>query len=701
MNFLNIKYKLLSLSIALIFLTIIISLMILSQSLNEKNNLELTKGYILESIAISKVVHAMQIERGLSSGFLAKESLDKVDSKLLLAKKNLNEAINEARDIYKKNHFSKDENLLKLLNEIEIDRKNIDLHNQNTTNMQNYYSQKIESLLYYIATIPTFMNDRENRNFVQALVYLSSAKESLGIIRATLTRVFIENKLSTNDYATMKGAFKNYNHNLNIFKNSVSDEFLKQFKEVFKGSYIDNTFAIIKLAIADVDSKQGFKTDSDYWFEQSSQTINLLHKVEKNLFAHVNRAVNEKLDTIFYKLALLSIFWVIIVITLSGITFYMVKNILSSTNKLSADYTDSLSLLEQYKSSVDRSFIVSKTDKKGVITYVNDEFCKISGYSRDELIGKSHNIIRHPDTEMAIFKELWHTIRDKKEPWFGEIKNLKKDKSSYWTKAVINPILDSNQNIIEYIGIRTDITELENAMIAALSAEKAKSAFLATMSHELRTPLNAVIGFSQILMAKDDMPQEKIRTFIEKINVSGKHLLNIVNNILDFSKIESGMMNLNKREILLENFINDTTLLVENEALKKNIEIIKKDFFDIALTADEQLLKQVVLNILSNAIKFSNQNSAIYISYKKDEENHIISICDEGVGLSQEQLEKLFKPFSQIQEHQNSAIKGTGLGLVISQKIIELHNGVIEVTSQEAKGSCFYLKLPITKAQNE
>ena len=85
------------------------------------------------------------------------------------------------------------------------------------------------------------------------------------------------------------------------------------------------------------------------------------------------------------------------------------------------------------------------------------------------------------------------------------------------------------------------------------------------MSHELRTPLNAVIGFSQILMAKDDMPKEKIRTFVEKINVSGKHLLNLVNNILDFSKIESGMMNLNKREILLENFINDTTLLVENE----------------------------------------------------------------------------------------------------------------------------------------
>ena len=700
MNFLNIKYKLLFLSIVPTLLTLLLFFMILSQSLSEKNDFELTKGYILESIAISKVVHAMQTERGVSSGFLAKNELDMQDTKLLLARDALNKALDDAKYIYLKKQL-KDKTILNLLNELDATRKDMDLKSKSISYIKEYYSQKIELLLNYVATIPTFMDDRENRNFVQALVYLSNAKESLGIIRATLNKVFIENELTGYDNSTVEQFLKNYNRNISAFKNSISGQFLNEFEELFKGKSIDNTFAIIELTMANSNNKKDFATNPDYWFDEASQTINLLNDVENALFNDISNIIDEKLNAIFYKLALIVILSTIGIIALISITLNFVKNILASTTKLNEEFSNSQSLLEQYKSSVDRSFIVSKTDKKGVITYVNDEFCKISGYSRDELIGKSHNIIRHPDTEMAIFKELWHTIRDKKEPWFGEIKNLKKDKSSYWTKAVINPILDSNQNIIEYIGIRTDITELENAMIAALSAEKAKSAFLATMSHELRTPLNAVIGFSQILMAKDDMPKEKIRTFVEKINVSGKHLLNIVNNILDFSKIESGMMNLNKREILLENFINDTTLLVENEALKKNIEIIKKDFFDIALTADEQLLKQVVLNILSNAIKFSNQNSAIYISYKKDEENHIISICDEGVGLSQEQLEKLFKPFSQIQEHQNSAIKGTGLGLVISQKIIELHNGVIEVTSQEAKGSCFYIKLPITKAQNE
>ena len=697
MNFLNIRYKLLFLSIVPTLLTLLLFFMILSQSLSEKNNFELTKGYILESIAISKVVHAMQTERGVSSGFLAKNELDKQDTKLLLARDALNKALDDAKYIYQKKQL-KDKTILNLFNELDATRKDMDLKSKSISYIKEYYSQKIELLLNYVATIPTFMDDRENRNFVQALVYLSNAKESLGIIRATLNKVFIENELTGDDNSTVEEFLKNYNRNISAFKNSISSEFLNEFEELFKGKSIDNTFAIIELTMANSNNKKDFATNPDYWFDEASQTINLLNDVENALFHDISNIIDEKLNAIFYKLALIVILSTIGIIALISITLNFVKNILASTTKLNEEFSNSQSLLEQYKSSVDRSFIVSKTDKHGIITYVNDEFCKISGYSRDELLGKSHNIIRHPDVDAEVFKELWHTIKDKKEPWFGEIQNRAKDKTVYWTKAIINPILDSNQNIIEYIGIRTDVTELENAMIAALSAEKAKSLFLATMSHELRTPLNAVIGFSQILMAKSDMPQENIRLFVEKIHASGKHLLNIVNNILDFSKIESGKIELNKKDISLEDLVKDTILLLENEALKKEIKITTDYFSNITINGDEQLLKQVILNILSNAIKFSNQNSTVALSYEEDEKNHIIKICDSGVGLSQEQIEKLFLPFSQIQEHQNSAIKGTGLGLVISQKISKLHNGVIEVTSQEAKGSCFYIKLPITKA---
>ncbi|ABV67975.1 response regulator receiver:Metal-dependent phosphohydrolase, HD subdomain [Aliarcobacter butzleri RM4018] len=118
-------------------------------------------------------------------------------------------------------------------------------------------------------------------------------------------------------------------------------------------------------------------------------------------------------------------------------------------------------LLNQYKNTVDRSAIVSKTNEKGIITYVNEAFCNISGYSQNELLGKSHNIVRHEDMDSLIFKEMWHTIKILKQSWSGIVKNKKKDGNPYWVQTIINPILDENGNILEFIGIRTDITEIE------------------------------------------------------------------------------------------------------------------------------------------------------------------------------------------------------------------------------------------------
>ncbi len=355
-----------------------------------------------------------------------------------------------------------------------------------------------------------------------------------------------------------------------------------------------------------------------------------------------------------------------------------------------------MQLLKEYKRALDESSIVSKTDLKGVITFVNDNFCKLSGYKKEELLGKSHNIIRHPDMSKKVFYDLWKTIKAK-EVFHGIIKNQKKGGGFYYVDSTVLPILDVNGNITEYFAVRRDVTDLVLAREEALAAEKAKSAFLSTMSHELRTPLNAVIGFSQIILAKNDMPADTLRSFIDKINVSGKHLLNIVNNILDFSKIESGKMELNKQNIIADKIINETILLVEHDLNKKEIQVQVKGFEHIEICADEQLLRQVILNILSNAVKFSPQNSMIGISYRSVNNFHLISICDEGVGLSAEDIKRIFEPFSQVKEHQNKAIKGTGLGLVISNKIVELHQGKIEIISEVKKGSCFNIFIPIVK----
>jgi signal transduction histidine kinase len=304
-----------------------------------------------------------------------------------------------------------------------------------------------------------------------------------------------------------------------------------------------------------------------------------------------------------------------------------------------------------------------------------DLFIEQEGYLSSEINGKSwlELLLEDPENAQLVLAQ-----------------DKKKTQRVFSVKA--KELLFDTETFI--VSTFTDVTELENARVAALSAQKTKSAFLSTMSHELRTPLNAVIGFSQILMSKENMPQESIKSFVEKINSSGKHLLSIVNNILDFSKIDSGKMELSSKNFSLKDILDEAFLLFEGELEKKNITLERVACCDTTLFGDAQLIKQIVVNLLSNAIKFSNENSKVLLRYESDDVSHILEVCDDGIGLSQEQIDTLFDSFSQIKEHQNSAIKGTGLGLAISKKIAQLHGGDLNVTSNLGEGSCFRLSLP-------
>ena len=231
----------------------------------------------------------------------------------------------------------------------------------------------------------------------------------------------------------------------------------------------------------------------------------------------------------------------------------------------------------------------------------------------------------------------------------------------------------------------------------AVAANRAKDTFLSSMSHELRTPLNAINGFSQILLAKPDTP-ESAKKFIEKIHISGNNLLSLVNTILDFSKIEAGKMELHYESFVMHELTKEVRILVESMAHKKNLILELALNVNMILNADRQLIKQVLVNLLSNAIKFSPEGETITLTYTADEADHVFGVADHGHGIPADKTATLFDPFVQIREHQNESIKGSGLGLSIVKKIIELHHGKVWVESTLGEGSCFYFSLPITSA---
>ena len=243
--------------------------------------------------------------------------------------------------------------------------------------------------------------------------------------------------------------------------------------------------------------------------------------------------------------------------------------------------------------------------------------------------------------------------------------------------------------------------EKEHSLIAlaekAETANRSKDIFLANMSHELRTPLNAIIGFSQVLQVRPEIP-ENMRSYIEKISIAGNNLLNLVNTILDFAKLEAGKIAFHPKMEPLINVTDEVSVLMSQLAESKNITLSFPHDISLALYIDPQLIKQALINIISNAIKFTPEDGKVTvdITFQEKEKEYLLSICDTGIGMSQDSISKLFTPFTQIENDQQKNSKGTGLGLVITKRIIEdLHGGHIWIESEEDKGTCFYITLPI------
>lgn len=350
--------------------------------------------------------------------------------------------------------------------------------------------------------------------------------------------------------------------------------------------------------------------------------------------------------------------------------------------------------------AIDHHAQVSVTDKLGDIISVNDMFCRINGYSRAELLGQNHRILKSGKHDDEYYRGLWRTIL-KGETWYGEKCNKRKDGSFYWIEATITAFLDSSGKPYQYVSISTDITERkENELILmeakkqAEEANQAKSEFLANMSHELRTPLNAIVGFSQLLDIAPDLQPEYQQDAAE-IHKAGKHLLGLINDILELSKIESGHVAISIEEVNLKSVVSECVSMVTQLALDRGLTFSCDDFDgSINVLGDRTKIRQVLLNLLSNAIKYNVDAGDVRIIIQQEANNFIkISVKDSGIGISEEEIRDLFKPFSRL-DARLSDIEGTGIGLTITKEMIERMNGEVGVDSEKGVGSEFWFTLP-------
>ena len=342
------------------------------------------------------------------------------------------------------------------------------------------------------------------------------------------------------------------------------------------------------------------------------------------------------------------------------------------------------------------------TDVNGIIEYVNPGFCKKTGYSLDEIIGKHARVLRSEKMPPEIYKDMWETISTG-GVWHNELLNKKKDGSTFWESVTLTSIKNDKKIITNYIAIKEDITErkkmqaeLINAKEKAEESDRLKSAFLANMSHEIRTPLNSIIGFSELL-GDPDFDQEQKDEFIHTIVDNGNNLLFIISDIMDFSMLEAGQMKIRKEVISTKKLLNE---LLKDFSKKANLKEIdfridqSQNNPDILIESDLFRIKQIFNNLIGNALKFTKKGF-VEIGYQIHDEIVTFHVKDTGIGIDPAYHQSIFERFRQVDLAKTRKYGGNGLGLAISKNLAELLGGNIWVESEPNKFSNFFFTIPI------
>jgi PAS domain S-box-containing protein len=333
---------------------------------------------------------------------------------------------------------------------------------------------------------------------------------------------------------------------------------------------------------------------------------------------------------------------------------------------------------------------------------VNQSLCHLLGYSFEELASKTFQELTHPDDLQTDLEHVRDLIAGKTNAYHMEKRYFHKDGHTVWAELGVSLVLDKKGEPLYFISQIQDITASRVAMARqkeltkkALTAERAKSEFLAIMSHEIRTPLNGIIGMTSILA--DTQLDETQRDCVDTINTSGESLLSVINDILDFSKIESGKMTLERRPFNLQKCLEEALDMFATQLRAKGLEaayLIAPEI-PIDLIGDALRLRQILVNLIGNAVKFTARGGEIVLNVELQKHSDkgyqmVFSVADTGIGIAPEAVDKLFRAFQQVDTSTTRKYGGSGLGLAISKRLTEMMGGNMWVESEVSKGSTFF-----------
>ena len=393
--------------------------------------------------------------------------------------------------------------------------------------------------------------------------------------------------------------------------------------------------------------------------------------------------------------------------------FLIIRQNLSQLHELAENTTQVELTAQQLRESAEQvrklSLVASKAkygviiaDPQGCIEWVNRGFIQMTGYATEDVCGKHlETLLEGPHVEPETIK----TIRRRMDHRRGislEFPSCTKHGVEYWMSLEIDPVFDDNKELTNFIATQTNISdrkayeaELQQAKEDSESANRAKSQFLANMSHEIRTPLNGILGFTELLRRTENEVSGKERQeYLEAISSSGRHLAALINDILDISKIESGFLQVERVPCSPHHLISEIVSVFRVAAQEKeiNLEYRWESGIPEIIYSDPHRIKQLLLNLIGNAIKFTEQGAVLVVASLEEDDGAKmlrLEVRDTGIGIPPEKLNAVFAPFAQADASMTRKYGGTGLGLSISKNIAEALGGKLSVTSEFGRGSVF------------
>lgn len=388
--------------------------------------------------------------------------------------------------------------------------------------------------------------------------------------------------------------------------------------------------------------------------------------------------------------------------------------------------------LETYRLALElspNSIVITDPDCR--IRYANPSFCRISGYSRYELSGQTPAMLKSGLTPGSTYLDMWARLNEGKV-WRGEFINRRKDGSIYYEKETVAPVYGVQGELINYLGIKEDITdirawleelehyrlhleelvaersakietlnqELQARARAAEAANRAKSVFLANMSHEIRTPLNAIAGFARVLQREIASPRHQDQ--LSKILVAADHLASILSDVLDISKIEAGKMLIEASPFEIRTLLIELRDIMAERVRAKGLDFqLEMPREALACVGDATRIRQILLNYLGNAVKFTDTGSiALHCKVEAQDDRKLdllLEVRDSGMGIPEDALSRLFQAFEQLDSSTTRKHGGSGLGLAIARRLANMMGGSVGVESQLGGGSTFWLRITLPR----